>query len=411
MGVIINIDEALKNRSQYNILREPLNELIRERQEAFEKENPLQYFYFTRSMDRFQESFTSNIGFDKAFVETNDFAIGPIFNTAEGFSATYRTRTFQGSFIITQQVLEDEEVAKAADLARQFTKRWNADIVEYGMLAMASGFGEDMTYGGVDGEGKSILRLTSADTPDGDILNEKHNPLFTSKHTIVKRKGMTDADIEAAYQSNCFWADIDYTGSSPDRISALSDVINQVITIIENYRDDNGKYAGVDGAKQIVTCNDAHLKAAINTALQTDVFCMGDLQQPNPAYQRCTAVYTPYLNDIPMCFDKETGKGVGFFIVDSAYNAENHGPEMTERIPFTLDVQEIKRPNGIVYDGRQRWDINCASWRGMTYVSLVEPTGDIGKWNDPKHFTEIEPISTIVKPMGIVGTVSVKAES
>lgn len=29
MGVIINIDEALKLRTDYNILREPLNEMIK----------------------------------------------------------------------------------------------------------------------------------------------------------------------------------------------------------------------------------------------------------------------------------------------------------------------------------------------------------------------------------------------
>ena len=36
MGVIINIDEALKLRTDYNILREPLNEMIKNQQEAWE---------------------------------------------------------------------------------------------------------------------------------------------------------------------------------------------------------------------------------------------------------------------------------------------------------------------------------------------------------------------------------------
>lgn len=41
MGVIINIDEALKLRSEYNILREPLNEMIIRQQEAWENPIPL----------------------------------------------------------------------------------------------------------------------------------------------------------------------------------------------------------------------------------------------------------------------------------------------------------------------------------------------------------------------------------
>lgn len=93
--------------------------------------------YTRSSIDRFQTTYTSSIGFSKAFVETNDYAVGPIFNTAEGFAATYRTRTFQGSFIITQQTLEDRELGRAKDDANAFIKRWNGDIVEYGMAALS----------------------------------------------------------------------------------------------------------------------------------------------------------------------------------------------------------------------------------------------------------------------------------
>ena len=132
MGVIINIDEALKLRTDYNVLGEPLNAMIKNKQEAWERENPIDMIYNRSSIDKFQETYTSSIGFDKAFVETNDYAIGPIFNTAEGFSATYRTRTFQGSFIITQQTLEDRQYGTAKDTANSFVKRWHGDIVEYG---------------------------------------------------------------------------------------------------------------------------------------------------------------------------------------------------------------------------------------------------------------------------------------
>ena len=82
MGVIINIDEALKLRSEYNILREPLNEMIIRQQEAWEKSNPLDMIYNRGTLDQFQRTYVSSIGFDHAFAETNDYAIGPIFNTA-----------------------------------------------------------------------------------------------------------------------------------------------------------------------------------------------------------------------------------------------------------------------------------------------------------------------------------------
>ena len=72
MGMIINIDEALKLRSDYNILREPLNEMITRRQEEWEKKNPIDMIYNRTSIDQFQKTFTSSIGFGKAFAETND---------------------------------------------------------------------------------------------------------------------------------------------------------------------------------------------------------------------------------------------------------------------------------------------------------------------------------------------------
>lgn len=401
MGVIINIDQALKQRSDYNILREPLNEMIKNKQEEWEKNNPIDMIYNRSSMTTFQETYTSSIGFRHALAETGDYSIGPIFNTAEGFAATYRTRIFQGSFIITQQVLEDRAYGNARDDAAQFIRRWNGDIVEYAMAAISSGFGKEVVWGDI-ADHKSKLKLNSADTVDGTIDGVK-NPLFYNKHTIVKRDEMTATDISNNYQSNKYYVDIDINGDDPARIAKLADAINQVITNMENYKDDNGKYAGVSGAKSIVTANDAHLKAAINTALTMDMFKQGESLFPNPAKDRASYQQTPYLNQILQFGAK------GILILDKSYNAENHGLEFTERVPLTLDVIEQKRPAGIVYDARQRFDINVATWRGAAYLYLGTPAGSSGDWDDVNTFTKITPSETIVKPVSVVGTVQTEA--
>lgn len=403
MGVIINIDEALKLRSDYNILREPLNEMIRNKQEAWERENPIDMIYFRSSMSTFQETYTSSIGFAKAFAETNDYAIGPIFNTTEGFAATYRTRTFQGSFIITKQTLEDRQLGRAKDDATAFVKRWHGDIVEYAMAALSSGFGVEVVWGGDGKDGKSRLKLMSADTVDGTLDGVK-NPLFSNAHTIVKRDDMDAAFINANKQSNKFYANFSITGDDPARIAKLADVINQVITYMENLKDDNNKYAGVMGPKTIVAANHPLLKAAIETALAMDTFKQGESMYLNPAYKRAELKTTPYLNTIA-----QTAGGIGFFIIDKSYNAENHGLEFTERIPFTLDVIEEKRPAGIIYDGRQRFDINVATWRGIAYVHIGTPAND-AVWNNPATFTELTPQATVVRPVSVVGTVTTEAQ-
>lgn len=411
MGMIINIDQALEQRTEYNILREPLNAMLKEQQEAFERENPIDFLFVRNSLSTFQETYTSSIGFAHAFKEVSDYSVGNIYNTAEGFSATYRTRTFEGGFLITQQVLEDRAYGQAKDAASQFMKRWNGDIVEYCMAAVQSGFGKDVSWGDEERGGESRLRLYSADTTDGDVKTLTKNDLFSNKHTIVKRKNMSSSDIANAYQSNLFCVKngdgygIDLLGNDPANIVKLADIINQVVTIMENYKDDNGKRAGVIGDKRIVCANNPHLKAALHTAISLDMFNdFGQMKGPNPAYKRVSGIdTTPYLLDIAACED-----GLGFFVVDKAYMAANHGLELTERIALTLEVTNTQRPlpRGVMYDGRQRFDVNVASWRGIAFVWIGKTAPAFTKnaaWSD---LTELVTAATAVKPVTVVGTVA-----
>lgn len=419
MGMIINIAEALKNRADYNILREPINDMLKNKQEAWEQKNPIDLLFKRGTLNKFQETYTSSIGFAHAFTETSDYAVAPIFNTDEGFSKVYTSRTFQGGFIITQQVLEDQAYNSVKDTANKFMTRWHGEEVEYAMKAISAGFGKAVI---ADNITLTPLKLSSADTVDGDITNPNKNPLFSKSHTIVKRKGMTAKQVAEKVQANAFCVKsgttygIDLGGSDPAMIAKLADVINQVITYMENYKDDNDKYAGVSGAKKIVAPNDARLKAALSTALSMDMF---QGYGPNPAYQRATLEDTPYLRDLSCCFNN--GKGVGFFITDPGYNAENHGPEFTERVALTLNVDETKNPYGISYDARQRFDINVASWRGIVYVYIGSDAPDFietpvltaeGTQSTATGFAalhEITPIATIVKPVSITGSVTTNA--
>lgn len=428
MGLHINIAEALKNRADYNILREPINDMLKRKQEAWEQKNPIDLLFKRGTLSSFQETYTSSIGFQHAFAETSDYAVAPIFNTHEGFSKVYTSRTFQGGFIITQQVLEDQAYNTVKNTASQFMTRWHGDQVEYAMKAIASGFGKPATFGDASNGGESNLLLTSADTVDGSTMNAVKNPLFTNGHTIVKRKGMTNADIIAKLQANAFYVKdgstngLNLDGSDVGAVAKLGDVINQVITYMENYKDDNDKYAGVQGAKRIVAPNDARLQGMLSAALDLPAFDnigMG----PNPAYKRATLDTTPYLRDLECCFDKTSQRGIGFFIVDPAYNAENQGPEFTERVALTLNIDERKNPYGIAYDARQRFDINVASWRGIAYVYIgtaapafisVPKLASDGSTSTVTGFSAlmaIAPIATAVKPVSVVGTVTTKSGS
>ena len=413
MGMIINIDQALKERSRYNVLREPMHQMMQNEQEAWEKENPIDLLFNRGTISTFQETYNSTIGFAHAFAETSDFNVGPIFNQAEGFSATYTTRTFQGGFIITQQTLEDGQYAKIKDEASAFGKRWRQGVVDYALKSLEGAFGKKTEWGSAANGGVSRIELKSADTTDGDITTATKNPLFTNAHTIVKRDDVeynfaakTGLDTVTDAQTNLYSVDVDLKGDASNKISALADAINHVITEMENLKDDNNQITGVLGGKDIVIANNAHLKAALNTALSMDMFDFGDSKYLNPAYKRATLKSTPYLNNI--CGGKV------IFIVDKAYNAANHGLELTERIPFTLDATELKRPSGIAYDGRQRFDINVATWRGIAAIYLGDPERDnvASKWAASNTmFTKIETNSEIATPVKVVNTVNTKEQA
>lgn len=415
MGMIINIDEALKQRTAYNVLKEPLHAMMQDMQEAWEKKNPIDLIFKRGTLSGFQETYTSSIGFAHAFTETSDFAVGPIFNTAEGFSATYRSRTFQGGFIITQQTLEDGNVGRVRDDASAFVRRWDGDIVEYAMTAIGGGFGSPVYWHSGVGDNKSKIELRSADTVTGLVDDLNKNPLFYNKHTIVQREDVVGKGedktpfgyVKENYQSNIFWATdgagnpgITIGGNDAGQIAKLADFINLIITEMENSKDDNGKIAGVHGAKTIVVGNDPRLKAAINTALSQDML-NGAL---NNAYQIATMESTPYLNELP-----QFANGVGFLVIDHAYNKANHGLEFTERLPFTLDVTELKRPKGIAYDGRQRFDINVATWRGIAYGYLGAASATSTDWNHKDKFTELKVVDTIAKPVTVVNAAEIGA--
>lgn len=415
MGMIINIAEALKNRHDYNMLREGMNDMLVAQQEAFEKSNPIDLLFTRGTLSSFQTTYTSSIGFVNAFAETGDYGVAPIFNTHEGFSQVYTSRTFQGGFLITKQVLEDEAFPMAKNTASQFMTRWQGDTVEYAMTAISAGFGVTKIFGDESNGGESQLLMNSADTADGNTMNPLKNPLFSNNHTIVKRKGMSVADVKSACQSNSFYVTdgIALGGSDPGQIAKLADTINQVITTMENYKNDNNKYAGVQGRKRIVAPNDARLVAALNSAIDMPTFNdFGQNLGPNPSYKIADIEKTPYLRDLSMCYDKSASQGIGFFIVDPTYNEQNQGPEFTERVPLTLNVDESKNPYGISYDARQRFDVNVSSWKGIAfvYIGASAPTvstyflADNGTTTPVTGFsamTAITPVSTLAQPVTV----------
>ena len=220
------------------------------------------------------------------------------------------------------------------------TKTWLRNNVEDGVRAILGAFGT--TVLGDDG---TPYRFITTDTVDGKTgqyaINSARNNLFSKKQKthLVRKSDMAsvtvadaalpnyDASLSqwkmhdgtiAPTQSNVYIArnqdnsyGIDLLGNDPGKIAKLADFINVIVTNMENQLDENGKPAGLHGAKAIVGPNDPRLVAAINSALNEPMHKgFGDQSIPNPAYKRITPStnFSVYWNTLSCLFNKGCSK-------------------------------------------------------------------------------------------------------
>ena len=352
-GRIITVDLALDQSSIYKIIETPTKELLTKTVEEFEKHNPLYDIYNFKSMGQLQETYTSSVGSDRIKRQTAEMAVAELSQGGqEGFSGTKTYRMYSGSYQITKRaILEAKQSGNFNAIAYNTadrTKTWLRNNVEDGVRAIMGAFGS--TVKGDDGTPYTFVTSDTVDSLTGQYaVNSARNPLFSKKHTLVRKSGLpsvTSADSAlpgydaslsqwklpdgsiAPVQSNIYIAKnangtygIDLLGNDTGKIAKLADLINMIVTNMENQLDDNGKPAGLIGPKDIVAPNDARLVAALNSALNEPMHKgYGDQSIPNPAYKRISSVKTSvYWNTIEALYDKTNQRAVGFFIVDKEF--------------------------------------------------------------------------------------------
>lgn len=407
-----NIDEALKLPQTFNVLMNALDELYAKRQEEFQKSNPLKEIYQTVTLNQFQKSFGSSIGFKQAFEHTVDYAAYPGFSSGDGFKTTISYKPFNGKVVFTWQTLLEADYSSIKDTLSDYQIAWQRQLVEFGMFALTAFFGGKV----YDGVSKTYLKINSADTVDGDPMGDVKNPVFTNAHTVVKTEDMTAAQFNALKQSNKYFVNIKLDGSDPLAPAKLANALYQIKVRMNKLFDDNGKRAGLRGRKKIVATEDAQLNAALRGILAADDFSK-EVGTPtlNQVKDGFNTYFTPYLDGnfdqaIPQFATGDDGMAHGMLILDDEYNRANHGPMMVERVGFSMKAVKTDEPEGIKYLAKQAFDFFCPSWRGIAYVYIGNPAdvyGDGGvaanAWANPATFTEITPV-VFAKAVQVVNT-------
>ena len=394
-----NIDEALKLPQTFNVLHNALDELYTKRQEEFQKSNPLKEIYQTVSLNQFQKSFGSSIGFKQAFERTVDYAAYPGFSSADGFKATISYKTFNGKVVFTWQTLLEGDYSGIKDTLSNFQVAWQRQLVEFGMFALTGMFGAKV----YDKVSKTYIKINSADTTDGDPMTETKNPVFSKAHTIVRTEGMSKEEFNSFKQSNKYFVNIKLDGTDPLAPAKLANALYQIKVRMNKLFDDNGKRAGLRGRKKIVATEDAQLNSALRMVLNADDFSK-EVGKPtlNEVKDGFSTYFTPYLDGnmdqpIPQFATDTDGMAHGMLILDDEYNRTNHGPMMVERVGFSMKAVPTNEPEGVKYLGKQAFDFFCPTWRGIAYVYIGNPADKYAEnnttyaWANPATFTEIKP--------------------
>ena len=99
MAVIFNIDEAIQ-RSVFNVYDLPIQMLLTNEIEAWEKESKLSKVFVMRTTDRYQEEYHSSSGMD-GFSPTADMEPAHLSDFDEGYGKVFKTQIWTNSFAIS----------------------------------------------------------------------------------------------------------------------------------------------------------------------------------------------------------------------------------------------------------------------------------------------------------------------
>lgn len=348
MAVIFNITESVK-RSAFNVLQEPIQMLLENEVEIFEKGSILPKLFVMRTMDSYQQEFRSSTTMD-GFKPTEDLQPAGLSDFEEGYRQTFQSQIWTNSFAVSKQTIEDNQALSINPKGVQFIKAYGRTRERFGVAMLAGGLAGTVTF-----EGK-VFACKGMDTTDGTIEGAKQNYFHKAHLPLAGVAG-------GVTQSNMFYKAIaDLTASTAPE--AILDVIGRVEAAMQNYKDYKGNPIVVNPTR-IVLPNHYAMKNALMVALKTAyTSAMGD-NGVNLQYGKWEIITTPYLND-----------HVGFKEVDQAFlmiapetNSTNLGAVWLDRTPLEVTSWVDNGSKANIWDGRARYGVGFADFRAMAYVA------------------------------------------
>lgn len=353
MAIIFNIGETVK-LSCFNILIEPIQMMLENEVEAFEKNSLISKLFRMNTTDRYEENFRSRTAMG-GFKPTEDLEPAHISDFGEGYRKTFRTQIWTNSFVVSKQTFEDNQMMDINDQAVGFIKSYGRTRERYG-FAMISG----ALTGSCSFEGRSF-DCRGFDTVDGSVDGNGAPQLFF--HNAHKGAGNPTLT-----QSNKFYVhSAGGTGINLNSAGAhekILRVIGKVQTAMQNYTDDKGNPILVDPDTIVMATNNYALKDTVLTALKTQyTSAMGD-NGVNLQYGNWNVIMTPYLNGLTGFAENDQA----LLIMDSKRNKESVGFMWYDRTPLEVTTYTDNGNKAMIWDGRARFGAGFGDFKVCSYV-------------------------------------------
>lgn len=382
-GIIYNIQESLNN-SAFDILQEPIKMILDNEQEAFEKDSIISKVFVMKTSDKYREEYRSTTAMD-GFKPTEDMEVAGISDFQESYNKQFVFQTWTNSFVVSKQTIEDNMSMTIEPKAMGFIKSFGRTREQYAVAMLGAALGKV----------NNDLKITAAsglgmDTTDGTIEGTKQQ-YFHNAH-----KGVLINGASKVTQSNKFYAVVDgLTNNNPiaaDVEALVLDVIGQVESIMNKYKDDKGNIVPVE-VDTIVMGDNYRLRDIIERGLKSKYGAAMGGNGVNLKYGRYNLVVSPYLSNV----DGFENSDNSLILLSSSRNREGLGAVWFDRKPLEVRSYIDDKTEANVWAGRARFGAGFGDFRAMSYITFGSA--------ETSNATQITPLSTAVNAVKVVNTV------
>lgn len=350
MAIIFNIDEGVK-RSDFGVLETSIRASIVNKAEPFEKKSLLKNYFIVRSTGSFEERFRSEGRTLGEFKLSDDLEDYPLDDDGEGFAKSFGVNEWKNSFVISQQLVEDGDIAKIRSLSQQLITGFYRGREYFARALISGGLAGKYAYTRANGAVKNF-DCTTLDTIDGGLDTVYKVPLFSVAHRLPENHFKVGG--KSVVQANKFGVKatggLDLT-DDPLVVEKIIDLLGQIRAYGRQLVGENGKTAGVTYNKILVPTH-YRLKRVLQEAIKGD--------------SSWELIEDEYL-------DGRTGfaeADKAFLVVSSEALAETEGAVWLDRIPVTIKSYIVKSNDANVWQGRARYGAGFVSYRHIAYVSV-----------------------------------------